>query len=178
MKKQDFSQRITELIKGDKKKLIIVAVALLGIILIVLSSFDSNDEKGTEQSTQVNKAEFSEDIYTSSLEKRLEEMVSAVSGAGRTKVLVTLDCDYETVYARNGVLSKDEKSSDEKNEYIIIDSKEDENGLLLKTVTPRVRGVAVVCEGGDSPAVESAITKLLAAVLDIGTNHISVSKIK
>ncbi len=161
----------------DKKKLAIVAASFLGIILIVISSVVQSPKKEeTKDSTASH--EFSESEYTEALEKKLEGMISSLNGAGRTKVIVTLDCDYETVYAKDGKYSQNEKSSDENSEYIIIDSDKAESGLLLKTVTPKVRGVAVLCEGGDAPAVKSAVSDMLSALLDVGVNRISVSKIQ
>lgn len=164
-------------IKKDKKRLSIIAVAMVGIILIVISSSTEKDTEEQEQS-ETSSVQFSESEYTLQLEQKLSEMISALYGAGRTKVVVTLDCDYETVYARDGSFSKDEESSDEKSEYIIIDSSQEEGGLVLKTVTPKVRGVAVLCEGGDDPYVEEQISEMLSALLNLGSNHISVSKIQ
>ena len=177
MKQKADCKKLIELISGDKKKVVIIAVAVLGIILIVFSSVFQASDKAEETTDTVSTPTFDEGAYTLRLEAKLEDMISSVYGAGKTKVIVTLDCDYETVYARDGSYSQDSDSSNEKNEYIIIGSEEKEGGLLLKTVTPRVRGVAVVCEGGNLPQVENAVSELLSAVLDVGTNHISVSKI-
>lgn len=168
-------ERITALLKSDRKKLIIAMVALLGIILIVISS--AGEEGASDEETTQQQTEFSESEYTAMLEQRLEETVSSLYGAGRSRVMVTLECDYETVYARDGSYSKDEASSDEKSEYIIIDSSQQEDGLVLKTVTPRVRGVAVLCEGGNDPYVCEQVSQMLSALLDLGSNRISVSKI-
>lgn len=172
----DELNRIIVSLKNDRKRLIILIVAVLGIILIVISSFGK--ESASDEETTQPQTGFSESEYTAALEKRLEETVASLYGAGRARVMVTLECDYETVYARDGSYSQDEASSDEKNEYIIIDSSEREDGLVLKTVTPRVRGVAVLCEGGDAPYVCEQVTEMLSALLDLGSNRISVSKIQ
>lgn len=169
-------ERISVILKNDRKKLIILIVALLGIILIVISSFEDKTVSDVEETQP--QSDFSESDYTAALEKRLEETVSSLYGAGRSRVMVTLECDYETVYARDGSYSKDEASSDEKSEYIIIDSEQQEDGLVLKTVTPRVRGVAVLCEGGNDPYVCEQVSQMLSALLDLGSNSISVSKIQ
>ena len=46
----------------------------------------------------------------------------------------------------------------------------------LTALSPRVLGVAVVCEGGGSAAVQSRVTALVQALTGIGTNHITVAK--
>ncbi|MBQ2812443.1 MAG: hypothetical protein IJE63_04260 [Clostridia bacterium] len=169
-------ERVADSLKKDRKKLAILLAALAGIILIVISS--AGEENISEEDATQPQSDFSESEYTAMLEQRLEETVASLYGAGRASVMVTLECDYETVYARDGSYSKDEASSDEKNEYIIIDSSEHEDGLVLKTVTPRVRGVAVLCEGGNGPYVCEQITEMLSALLDLGSSSISVSKIQ
>ncbi len=163
--------------KQDKIRVLILAVAAFGIILIVLSSLSESEDSGAEETTAKSQG-FSEAEYSENLENKLEEMISSLAGAGRTKVVITLECDYETVYAKDGSYSRDELSSDEKSEYIIIDSSEQEDGLVLKTVTPKVRGAAVLCEGGADAGVRQAVSEMLSALLDIGTNQISVSKIQ
>ena len=162
-------------IKSDKKLMLIILSAIAGIILIVISSLPKTAPE--TKSEFENVTEFNEYEYTQKLEEKLESMISLISGAGESHVIVTLECDYETVYARDGRLSVDDKSTDEDSEYIIIDTQNSENGLALKTVTPKVRGVAVVCYGGDNAYVVSAVTELVSAVLDVGTNHISVAKL-
>lgn len=170
-------KEIADRLHNDRKLLIIAVVMIVGIILTVISSFGNESEEKEQISLQTDKI-FNESEYTSQLENKLEEMISLINGAGETKVIVTLECDYETVYAKDGSIEKDNDSTDEDSEYIIIDSRDIQGGLVLKTVTPKIRGVAVVCAGGDSMYVKSAVTDLLSAVLDIGTNHISVSKLR
>lgn len=174
--KQNLIKDIAALAKNDKKLMIIIFASIIGIILIVISPLANDEKKSNEENENISV--FNELEYTKNLEEKLEEMISLINGAGESHVIVTLECDYETVYARDGSLSKDDKSTDEDSEYIIIDSQNSEDGLALKTVTPRVRGVAVVCSGGDNAYVISAVTQMMSAVLDIGTNHISVAKIK
>ena len=45
-----------------------------------------------------------------------------------------------------------------------------------EAVAKEIGGVAVVCEGGGSAAVQSRVTALVQALTGIGTNHITVAK--
>ncbi len=176
MNKEQISN-VADRLRKDKKMQIIISALVIGIILIVISSFGGRDEKKQEIPSEIQE-NFNESEYTKALENKLEEMISLINGAGETKVIVTLECDYETVYAKDGSFAKDDNSTDEDSEYIIIDSADTQGGLVLKTVTPKIRGVAVVCSGGDSLYVRSAVTELLSAVLDVSSNRISVSKLR
>ena len=162
-------------IKKDKKLLFILLLGVSGIILIVFSSSESKENVDTKNTFEITT--FNEFDYTADLEKKLIEMITLISGAGNAKVIITLDCDYETVYAKDVSLSTDDNSTDEDSEYIIIDQENNQSGLLLKTVTPKVRGVAVVFEGGDNQYVRNAVREMLKAVLEVGVNQISVSKL-
>ena len=41
-----------------------------------------------------------------------------------------------------------------------------------------VRGVAVLCEGGDQPGVQRRVTELVSALTGVGANHITVNKLQ
>ena len=50
-------------------------------------------------------------------------------------------------------------------------------GLLVKEIQPTVRGVVIVCEGGDDPAVQEQITDAVTTALNISTKRVSISKL-
>lgn len=166
-------EKILEKIKRDKKIAAIVCVGLTGIILLTLSEImptksDTNEKNSKEPVTDIR------DSYEEDIEKRLTSIVSEINGAGRTEVMVTLASSDENVYAVK------EKSSDgsKEREYIVVDSDNNESGLLLKVIEPEIRGVAIVCEGADSANVRQEIVLTVSAVLGISTNRISIAKIK
>ncbi len=166
-------EKILEKIKHDKKIAAIVCVGLAGIILLTLSEImptknDTNEKSHKEPATDIR------DSYEEDIEKRLTSIVSAINGAGRTEVMVTLASGDENVYA---VKEKINDGSKER-EYIVIDSDNNESGLLLKVIEPEIRGVAIVCEGADSANVRQEIVSTVSAVLGISTNRISIAKIK
>ena len=174
-------KNIKEKIFKDKKLLVIIIIAVIGIILIVLSELiPKNDDK--EKNTSENETN-SIEMYTSELEKKLSDIISSIEGAGNAKVMLTIDTSEENVYAKE-INSKDENTeskdiSSYQYEYIVIKSgSSKEEGMLLKVVEPNVRGVAVVCEGGDNAAVKEMIINTVSAVLKVKTNNISVCKMK
>lgn len=162
---------------GMKKKVVIL-IGVLSIILIVISTLAEPLEKSNEENAGKIVSDFSESEYTLMLENKLEDMIGSMDGAGTAKVKVTLECDYETVYAKDTGYSKDDNSSDEDSEYIILGSSGDEDGLVLKTLTPKVRGVAVLCSGGNDPEICQAVISMICALLDVRSEDVSVSKIQ
>lgn len=164
---------IIKKIKSDKRVAVIVIIGLIGIILLVLSELiPEQGENGTSETDKSETESITE--YEESLEKRLSELISEVDGAGKVKVMLTLDCGDENVYATE---DKSTETSNEKS-YVLIDSNGDDTGLLLKVSQPQVRGVAVVCEGADSSKVRQEITGVLTAVLGVSTNRVNIAKMK
>lgn len=165
-------------IKKDKKALTIVIIGLLGIFLITLSGVDTDEDE--RQIIQVNT---SEDGYITNeeLSQQLEALLEKIEGAGSVSVMITFDSSYETVYAYDYTESLDQdddsSSNNYKSEYIIIDEDSNENGLIIKSIYPTIRGVAIVCDGADSAVVKQRIISTVSALFDISTTKISVAQV-
>ena len=51
------------------------------------------------------------------------------------------------------------------------------SGLLIKTIEPKIRGVAIACTGGDDVYVQQQIYSAVSALLNVSTSEISISKL-
>ena len=106
--------------------------------------------------------------YASQLESRLQTLISQLSGAGPARVMVTLQNGEESVYAADTETSADGAAS---RKHVLTGG-----AALVETVeTPRVLGVAVLCGGGEDPAVQSRVTALVQALTGVGANHVTVA---
>ena len=157
-------------IKKDKKAMIIVVIGVVGMLLIMLS--ESGDSTETEDYISDSPLILSE----RELALDVEGFIEKIEGAGDAKVILTFESFEETVYA----VDKDENftpegKTDYAGEYVIIDSGDSESGLKLKILSPKIRGVAVICKGGDDPIVKEQIIMAISALFDISTNKISVA---
>lgn len=167
--------KLSEKLKKDKKLLLTVAAGILGIVFIVISEFIPKSSYKKAETGEQNKNTVSS--YEETLEKRLESIISSVDGAGRVQVMVTLDTSEQTQYAKDE--KENSKSGDKSSEksyekkYVLTD---DDSGVVLKTTEPEVRGVIVVCDGGDNAAVKNGITSAVRAALSVDSNKITVLK--
>ena len=177
--KQTF-EKLKSAFTSDKKLAVLCAVGVLGVLLLVISEFRPSDGKKAESVTAAQNQE----TYAEDIEKRLTEIVSSIDGAGKTRVMVTLDSGAEQVYAKNEKIKSDtsggtaiekENFSNEK-EYVLIETDGNEGGMIIKLIQPKIRGVAVVCEGGGSDAVRQEITQAITAVLDISASRVYITK--
>lgn len=162
---------LIERVKSDKKLIVIVVAGIIGMLLLVFNEI-TPDTKNTETKGDSHSSEFVAYDYESKLEQRLTELIESVSGAGKTKVMLTIDCGDENVYATE---NKSDNGKSE-NKYVLIENDGNGSGMLLKVWMPEVRGVAIVCQGADSAKVREEITGVVTAVLGISTNRINIAK--
>ncbi len=179
-------RRFLEKIPGSEKLLTFLwsesgkrtILAILGIMFIILVFFmtagENVDKK--EQSAAISQSAITaEGEYELLLENRLEELISSIEGAGECKVMVTLEKGEYKIFAKDSY----EDEHENKYEYVILDEGSGEDaGLVVNVVSPEIKGVAVVCEGGDSSVVHSEIVDMLSSVLSLKSTQISVSKMK
>ena len=95
--------------------------------------------------------------------------------------MVTLESSSENVYLHDydygeNVEPSGRNSVERKDEYVIIDGGEGEQGIVVRVAEPKIRGVAVVCRGAGSEIVKSQITEAVTALLDISSARVSVAK--
>ena len=164
---------------------IVLAAGLVGLILLCITSLPTGGKSaaGTKNPAQES-IRVDLTAYEQQLEERLCAIIGAIAGAGETRVMLTLDCGSEPIYATQGKNdskhnysdSGTEESLSANKEYVIIGSGAGEQGLVLKMVEPQVRGVAVICRGGDDLIVRQAIVEAVTAVLGVGSNKVSVAR--
>lgn len=165
-------------IKNNKKLSLIVIAGFLAILLIFISEFDFNEDDTEEYNDFTGTSTYE---YCNYLEDKVTEIVESIDGAGKTKVMITLSETTEYVYATNDKDTRKNTDTDDdstsENEYVIIEQNNNDTGLLIKTIEPKVRGIAVVCEGGNNAAVQNQIYSAVGAVLNISSSRISISKL-
>lgn len=156
-------------LKKDKKLIFIVVLGLSGMIMLLLSAGLPSENKTVKND---NADLISEEER---IEKQLTSILKCVEGAGDVKVMVTLEASGEQVVAQDTEIMNEDNATEEKKEYVIVENSGDSQGLILKTITPVVRGVAICCEGADSSVVRQEITKLVSAGLGIPANKVWVA---
>jgi stage III sporulation protein AG len=166
-----------------------------GVVLILCSDlFGTGDKKETKNLSDVNSYVNVDDTdkYVSSLEDKLEHIISKLEGVGAVQVMVTVkNSSTKEVLKENDVTEKDLKESDSsggvresneqsKNESVIYDEFDNskKSPFVVSNFMPEVEGVAVIAEGGDSPVVKEKITGIIKALFGIEINKIAVGKMK
>lgn len=152
-------------LKNIKGLWLLGAVFFIGVALIVVSSVDYTLGRPKEDTPRTDIIDTSD--YVDKLEAEVEALLERVDGAGVVSVLITLESDSENVYAYD--------SKNGSREYLTTGSGSSESPVLLRRMTPRLRGIAVVCTGGNDPIVQQKLISLLCALFDLPSTKVFVS---
>ena len=138
-----FKEKFKKLSGGMHKWLLLAAV--LGVALFWLSGVFGGSQKEPA-------AGFSVGSYQATVQKDLERLLAQIEGAGRTRVLLTMENSAEYVYLENGTTK-------------------------TKEIQPKIRGVLVLCEGGNDPVTIGRVTEAVTKALDISTAKVCIEKL-
>lgn len=157
------------------------------------SSTGMEEDSGGEEHTASGSTALDEDAsaYTDEMEKKLEQILGDMDQVGRVKVFLTLQTSGEKVVEKDIPLTRsntEEQDSEGGNRSINnVDSKETtvyetDSGkstpYVIKTTSPRVEGVVVVCEGAGVGNVSKNITDAIEVLFGIEPHKIKVVKMK
>ena len=161
--------RILEFIK---KYRFVVLILGIGILFMIMPTGRSEKQSQSEQPVQ--QAQQFEDTAD-----QLEYILSQISGAGKVNLLLTKGSGEQTIYQTNEERDNGDHNLSIRVETVIVTDKDrNQNGLVQKILAPEYRGAIVVCQGADDAAVRLAIIEAVADATGLGTDRISVLKMK
>lgn len=129
-------------------RLLLLLSGVAGICLLLLGSCEGLSDA---QSTINNGSSLTVLTYAEAMAEEAEALCARVGGVGDVEVVIVLEEGERYTYSGSHITS---------------------------STFPAVRGVAVVCEGGERDSVRAELTRLLCALYDIGANRVHVSPMK
>lgn len=160
-----------------KNPKILILAGLLGIVLIFLSSFFESEPK------EIETVGFNAETYKVALQKDVEKLVQDIIGSKNVTCLITLESSVKYSYADTVEKSTQDKSGEKdqsldteiKEGYITVKTADGgEQALLITESMPEVRGVAIVCPGGDNEAIAEKIKNSITAALNISSKKVYI----
>ncbi len=159
-------RNLSHFLNAENRRFLLIPILLLFGSYLLLSGNSPNEKTKVPEATTTSGDFYA---YEKKLEQRLEELLSDVDGAGKTRVMVTLESTQMNVYATD---QRESMGGTEKTHILL-----DDGGALTETIqTPEIGGVAVLCEGGDNVKVSAQIHEILSSLLGLSTGRISVTK--
>lgn len=135
----------------------ILLIVLVGVALLCLPT--GSTEKPLSQPVP----------ETVDVEEKLAKILSRIDGAGEVEVMLAEAVGEEIIY------QTDNGGADT---VIVTDESRNQQGLVRTRESPVYQGAIVVCRGADSAAVQLAIVEAVANVTGLGSDRITVLKMK
>ena len=139
-----------------KKYRLAALVVLLGVVLMLLPTGGKAQTSGDGGET------LWETFSLEETEKRMAEVLGAIDGVGRVRIMLTLRAGSTLRLAEDSSLS-DSSSGQTKQE---------------KQLYPTYQGAVVVCEGAGSSSVRLAVVNAVSVLTGLSSDRISVVKWK
>ncbi len=145
-------------------------VLIVGIVLMLIPSREKSVE--IEEDTLLTQE-------TLTFEEQLAQILSTVSGAGKVKVMLSVMTGEEVLYQTDeDYAGSEDNDTWRKDTVTVSDAQRVENGLIKQKNPPTYQGAVVVCQGADSPSVRLAIVDAVSKITGLGTDKISIMKMK
>ena len=153
-----------------KKYRVAILILVLGIVLMILPT--NKTVKSQEQSS-------AQPVLFQDPAQELSLILSQIQGAGKVQILLTKGAGERTVYQTDQERDNGDGSQSIRIETVIVNDKDrNQKGLIQQILAPEYRGAIVVCQGADDATVRLAIIEAVADATGLGTDRISVLKMK
>lgn len=164
----------------------LTVLGVAGMLLIMLTGLWPDKSGPVDVSQDVVG---SLDAHAQQTEQRLAEILKQIKGVGAVHVMVTLENGVEYRYAADEKQSGDsiftyadgsdapskvQEKEDKEQSYILVDSSGGKKPLVLTELSPRVKGVVVVCSGAGNPVIRQRVTDAVTTALGVTSLQVCV----
>ncbi len=149
----------------------------------------NNGGISTKEVVTVSSGQEQWDSYTEFLESTLEEVLLTMEGAGKVKVMITLEDSGETVVEKDITTGLDTStqvdadgashntgSNEKTGETVYVNDNGESVPYVRQVLSPKVKGVLVSAQGGGNQTVNKNITEAIQALFGIEAHKIKIIK--
>ena len=197
------NKKVKELKKENFVVILLVGILLLVIVWPVSEKEDTQmaesgisdtingtiTDIGTVEERETNPAGQDWVTYAEFLEDTLEEVLYTMEGAGKVKVMITLESSGESIVEKDVTTGIDAStqvnadggshntSGNEKTgETVYVQQDRVSYPYVKQIISPRVAGVVVSAQGGDNLTINKNITEAIQALFGIDAHKIKIIK--
>ena len=163
-------QKAAELFQKYKYVLLVIAAGIV-LLLLPLDGEESPSDSGAERQAEHS----GETFQVEEMERKLEQALSRVDGAGGVTVVLTVKSGARQILAQDSSRSGEESST---STVVVSTGSGTEDAVVLQQVYPQYQGALVVCPGGGDPAVCLRLVDAVSALTGLGADKISICKSK
>lgn len=157
----------------EKYKFVLL-VLLAGVLLLLIPSAGADGGKEGTGGTSPP-VELAFDLE--GLERKLEETLSQIEGAGSVSVVLTVKASTRQILAQDVTSSQKEGEREEGATTVVVSKGSGRQETVpLQQIYPQFQGALVVCSGGDDPEIQLKLVGAVSALTGLGSDKISICK--
>lgn len=158
------SERMRQLWQRYKYVLLVV---LAGVVLLLIPE----GEAGAQKPHSLSQPDSYFDLEQ--VERKLEQALSQISGAGEVTVVLTLKEGSRQILARDTQVTEGEQRA----ETVVVSTGSGTQGTVpLQSIYPKYQGALVVCTGGGDARVKLELLEAVRALTGLSAEKISICK--
>lgn len=145
-------------------------VLLLGVLLMVIPFGNTNENNEPMTTTTEQRLDPQQDLC---------QILAQIRGVGKVQVLLTVKTGQATKYQTDDdVITSDTGSTVRKETVIVNDSNRNQQALIVQILPPEYLGAVIVCQGADDAQVRLAVMEAVSKATGLGTDKITILKMK
>lgn len=176
-----------EKIKSCNKNQILI-LFLTGVLLLIIAI--PAEEKQEESAEAVAETQvISAGSKSRELEEKLEEILSHVSGIGKTEVMISLKSEGRKIVEKDVEYSEGKEENVQENDSVTNtqtsqmestvyekDVQGNESPYVTEELSPEISGVLVIAQGAGNAGIVTEITEAVMALFGVEAHKIKVMK--
>lgn len=166
----DVKALLQKVTKPVTKYKYVFLVLIIGLVLMTMPTKQKSSNQLEQTVAEQTQTPVNEEIAA---------LLSMVEGAGKVEVMLSIKTGEEILYQSDEDINIGEQTSTSRKETILItDSQRNELGLVKQTNPPKYLGAIIVCQGADNPKVQLALCDAMSKITGLGSDRISILKMK
>ena len=156
-------EKLRDKLKKIKIEYLIIFFAVLAVVVIFLSTFNSSD------SSNVGETAFVE-AYVTNLENKLSEKLSQIEGAGKVTVIISVKQGITTEIATERKVTNNNGNIVSEEYPVLVSGKP----IILSEIYPEICGVIIIAKGANDIKVKVSLMSATQTFLAIESEKIEI----
>lgn len=174
------------MIKSLKKEQWLIGVLAVILLIVIIVPIPQKKEDKNSSVSEIYEEVLLDERDT--IEQQLKEILQKISGVGRVEVLITYEDNGRVVVEKDESVSEELVQETDSNggTRTTTTSRNDretvygttETPYVVQELSPEVKGILVVAEGGGNTSVKKQIQETIEALFGLDAHKISIMKME
>ena len=161
-------KKLIDKVKTDRRaRFVFILVCSAVLILIIGFNLFSKKTENADATDEVSE-------YVNYTERKLENLLNKIEGAGKVSVAISVESGMETVLAMTTTVKETSNGRETVSTPVLVNGKT----VVLKEMYPTISGVLIVAEGAANLTVYTKLQQATLSLLNVKASQIEILTMK